>query len=137
LTKWSIEGYGRRVGPAKRPCLPSALLERAKDGGIIVLLARYLFAGARNMAIDIREIELTDEQKRRIAELAEESGRPWREILDEELGVAASNRMKPYWNYEDRYIEDPEKWRSYFDEWLSRQTSHNPNFDDSRDSIYP
>jgi hypothetical protein len=29
------------------------------------------------MAIDFREIELTEEQKRRIAELAEQAGRPW------------------------------------------------------------
>jgi hypothetical protein len=90
------------------------------------------------MAIDIREIELTEEQKRRIAELSENTGRSWKEILNEQLGPAIeSDGMKPYWTYKDRYIEDPKKWREYFGHWLSRQTSHNPNFDDSRDSIYP
>ena len=90
------------------------------------------------MAIDIREIELTEEQKRRIADRAEETGRPWKEILDEQLaGPAEAVRTKPYWSYKDRYIEDYDKWKAYFDEWLSRQTSRNPNFDDSRESIYP
>jgi hypothetical protein len=83
------------------------------------------------MAIDIQEIELTEEQKRRIAELAEETGRPWKEILDEQLAEATSDGT-----YADRYIEDPVKRREYFHKWLARQTSHNPNFDDSRESIY-
>jgi hypothetical protein len=90
------------------------------------------------MAIDFREIELTEEQKRRIAELAEQFGRPWREVLDEQLSASVDVvRVKPYKPYKDRYIEDPEKWQAYFREWISKQTSHNPNFDDSRESIYP
>jgi hypothetical protein len=87
------------------------------------------------MAIDIREIELTDEQKRRIAEIAEKTGQSWKEVLDEQLAEVAS--MEPYWSYNDRYIEDRENWRAYFREWIARRKSYNPNFDDSRDSIYP
>jgi hypothetical protein len=87
------------------------------------------------MAIDIREIELSEEQKRRIAELAEEAGRSWKEILDEQIGAAADG-TKHYWSYKDPYIDDPVKRREYFREWLKQQTSHNPNFDDSRESIY-
>jgi hypothetical protein len=90
------------------------------------------------MAIDIREIELTDEQRRRIAALAEETGRPWRELLDEQLaGPTEAVRTMPSSPHKDRYIEDYDKWKAYFHEWLSKQTSHNPNFDDSRESIYP
>ncbi len=62
-------------------------------------------------------------------------GRSWREVLDEQL--ALDDVSEEYWNYKDRYIENPVKWREYFDNWLARQTSHNPNFDDSRESIYP
>ena len=88
------------------------------------------------MAIDIRVIELTDEQKRRIADLADKTGRPWNDVLDERLEEDNEvQAMKPSFN--DRYIEDREKWRAYFRDWLAQQTSHNPNFDDSRDSIYP
>jgi len=89
------------------------------------------------MAIDIREISLTDEQKRRVAQIAELSGRSWSEILDEKLGeqevTPPSGVEGPH---KDRYIEDQEKWLAYFREWLAKQTSHNPNFDDSRESIY-
>lgn len=88
------------------------------------------------MAVDIAEIELTDEQKRRIAAIAERTGRPWREVLDEQL--ASSSRAvvaRCFWS-NDRYIEDREKRRAHFREWLSQQTSHNPDFDDSRESIY-
>ncbi len=90
------------------------------------------------MATDIREIELTDEQKRRIAELAERSGQSWSEVLDERLGPAEGERVaNTHWALKDRYIEDLEKWREYFDVWLTRRKSYNPNFDDSRESIYP
>jgi hypothetical protein len=90
------------------------------------------------MAIDIREIELTEEQKRRIAELAEQTGQSWKELLEEQLdALVDAARTKPYWSYKDRYIRDPDKRLAYFREWLSRRKSYNPNFDDSRDSIYP
>lgn len=29
------------------------------------------------------------------------------------------------------------KWKRLFDKWVKSQVSHNPNFDDSRESIYP
>jgi hypothetical protein len=86
------------------------------------------------MAIDIREIELTDEQKQCIAEIAEQTGQSWKEVLDEQL--ADAGRLIPYWSYKDRYIEDSEKWRVYFHEWIAQRRSYNPNFDDSRESIY-
>jgi hypothetical protein len=87
------------------------------------------------MAIDIREIQLTDDHKRRIAVLAEETGRPWQDILDEQLEL--NDTTKSYWTYKDLYIEDPEKRQAYFREWIARRRSYNPNFDDSRESIYP
>ena len=30
-----------------------------------------------------------------------------------------------------------EEWKRRFHEWIASQESHNPNFDDSRESIYP
>jgi hypothetical protein len=33
--------------------------------------------------------------------------------------------------------EDRKELLSRFDAWASRRQSHNPNFDDSRESIYP
>jgi len=33
--------------------------------------------------------------------------------------------------------ESPEEWLGKFDALIERQTSRNPNFDDSRESIYP
>jgi hypothetical protein len=90
------------------------------------------------MAVDIREIQLTDEQKRRIAEIAEQTGCTWQEVVNEQLATSdVPTKLKPYWSYKDRYIEDYDKWQVYFREWLSKQTSRNPNFDDSRESIYP
>jgi predicted transcriptional regulator len=90
------------------------------------------------MAIDIREIELTDEQKRRIAQIAEQTGQSWKEVLDQELTDSNdATGMEPYWAYKDRYIRDREKRIAYFREWVARRKSYNPNFVDSRDSIYP
>jgi hypothetical protein len=86
------------------------------------------------MDIDIREISLTEEQQRRIAELAEQSGRPWREVLEEQIALPPGIDVP---GFDDRYIRDKKKRLEYFREWVSRQTSHNPNFDDSRESIYP
>lgn len=89
------------------------------------------------MATDFREIELTDEQKRRVAELAQETGRHWKEILDESLfDRPDSDPDADLGRYKDPYIHDPEKRKAFFEEWLAQQTSHNPNFDDSRESIY-
>lgn len=90
------------------------------------------------MAIDFREIQLSDEQKRRVAQLAEQTGRPWREIVDEGLasltGVAENGEAEMV---ADSYIEDPTARAAYFEAWLKRQRSRNPNVDDSRESIYP
>ncbi len=88
------------------------------------------------MPVDIHEITLNDEQKRRIAQIAEQSGRPWPEVLDEQLSVPQPIAGGAEWPLKDRYIEDYDQWRTYFQEWISKQTSHNPNFDDSRESIY-
>jgi hypothetical protein len=89
------------------------------------------------MAIDIREIQLSDEQKRCIVEIAERTGQPWSEVLREELaGLADRNASEHFWTYKDRYIRDPQKRRAFFREWIAQQTSHNPHFDDSRESIY-
>jgi hypothetical protein len=90
------------------------------------------------MAIDIREISLTEDQKRRIAELAEQTGRSWREVLDEQLAMPAANGIQGHdLSDDDRYIKDKDKRIAFFRHWIAQQTSHNPNFDDSRDSIYP
>ena len=89
------------------------------------------------MTVDIQEIELNEEQKRRIAEIAERTGRPWRDILDERFDALsdadASDRPE---KVEDLYIRDRQKRLAYLDEFLARLTPHNPNFDDSRESIY-
>ncbi len=85
------------------------------------------------MSIDIREIDLTDEQKHRIAAIAEQTGQSWKEVLDKQLDISSdAARTKKYWSFEDRYIEDPEKWRAYFREWIANRKSYNANFDDSR-----
>lgn len=34
------------------------------------------------------------------------------------------------------YLESYDDWKRALDEWVSRQKSWNPNFDDSRESIY-
>jgi hypothetical protein len=39
------------------------------------------------MAIDPREIQLAPEQQRQIASLADESGRPWHQLLADALGM--------------------------------------------------
>jgi hypothetical protein len=88
------------------------------------------------MSIDFREIELTHEQKRRVAELAERTGRPWREVLDQHLSIQPDVATGEDISYQDPYINDPHERIAYFQEWIAKQTSHNPNFDDSRESIY-
>ena len=90
------------------------------------------------MAIDIREIELTDEQRRRIAKIAEQTGQSWKEVIDEQLEMLSElARVKTDWFYEDRYIDDPDKWRAYFRDWAANRKSYNPDFDDNRENIYP
>ena len=90
------------------------------------------------MAIDIREISLTEEQKRRIVKIAEQTGRPWRKVIDEQLAVpAAIGIEEDDLSDDDRYIKDKDQRVAYFRQWVAQLKSHNPNFDDSRDSIYP
>lgn len=90
------------------------------------------------MATDIREIQLTDEQKRRIAEIAERSGQSWSDILNEQLTLTdESAATEAYWTFRDTYIRDPQKRAEYFREWAAKRTSRNPDFDDSRECIYP
>lgn len=86
------------------------------------------------MAIDIREIQLTDEQKRRIARIAEESGKSWSAVIEEQFELPSHTGSELF---PDRYIEDSSRWREFFDAWIAEQKSYNPNFDDSRESIYP
>ena len=89
------------------------------------------------MAVDIREIELTEEQKRRIAELADKTGRPWREVLDEQLAAPSdTDAGQGPSSSKDPFIRDRKERMDYFRKWVAQQTSHNPNFDDSRESIY-
>jgi len=59
-------------------------------------------------------------------------------VLDQELtdSIEATD-LERYWEYKDRYIHDREKRIAYFREWLARRKSYNPNFGNSRDSIYP
>lgn len=90
------------------------------------------------MAIDIREISLTEEQKRRIAELAEKMGITWRDVLEQQLEIFPNEAIdNGQSTTNDPYIRDRQKRIAYFREWVARQTSHNPDFDDSRESIYP
>jgi hypothetical protein len=90
------------------------------------------------MAVDIREISLTEEQKRRIAELAEQTGQSWREVLDEHLKVSPRNDSDNGGRAsDDPHIRDKNKRIAFFRQWLTQQTSYNPNFDDSRENIYP
>lgn len=46
------------------------------------------------MAIDPREIELTHEQRRELARIAERTGKPWHELLREMLDELASRTPK-------------------------------------------
>ncbi|MGD9636204.1 MAG: hypothetical protein AB7G28_23940 [Pirellulales bacterium] len=90
------------------------------------------------MAIDIREISLTEEQKRRIARLAEHSGKTWKQVIDEHLESSSdADDLDPLVIDPGQYIEDREKWLTYFEKWLAERKTHNPHFDDSRASIYP
>jgi predicted transcriptional regulator len=75
-------------------------------------------------------LKLTPEIEAKLRELSLATGR-----LPEELALDA---------IEQNLVEEPsspaipyEEWARLFDEWLSEQVSRNPNFDDSRESIYP
>jgi hypothetical protein len=90
------------------------------------------------MAVNVIEIQLTDEQKQRIARLAEQLGKPWTEVLEERL----SSQTEPPENgtavrEDGSRLKDINGWLIRFDNWMSQCRSYNPNVDDSRESIYP
>jgi predicted transcriptional regulator len=75
-------------------------------------------------------LKLTPEIEAKLRELSLATGR-----LPEELALDA---------IEQNLVEEPntpaipyEEWARLFDEWLKSHRSRNPNFDDSRESIYP
>lgn len=89
------------------------------------------------MGIDIEQIKLTREQKARLAELAERTGQSWSEVFDRCVqAVVAARAAETTQEGASTYVEDPVRWKVWFDEWISRQRSRNPNVDDSRDSVY-
>ena len=89
------------------------------------------------MAIDIREIELTEEQKHRIAELAEQTGRPWQDVLNDQFDdLPNTDSSERPGTYKNLYIRDRQKRMAFFREFIAQLKSRNPNFDDSRESIY-
>jgi hypothetical protein len=93
------------------------------------------------MSTDFHQIQLTDEQKLWVAQLAEQTGKPWTEVLDERLAPAAAHiengNGMPEEKADDLYIEDCDAWLAHFRDWMNRQQSRNPQVDDSRESIYP
>jgi len=90
------------------------------------------------MSVDAKEIELTLEQKERLAELAERTGQSWSDVFDH---CIRHNALLPnphvVQDETGGYTEDPKLWLTRFDEWMSRQRSRNPDVDDSRESVYP
>jgi predicted transcriptional regulator len=90
------------------------------------------------MGVDTKDIELSSEQKERLAELAERTGRSWSDVFDYCIRHdALSSDAQALQEETGGYIEDPKLWQAQFDDWMSRQRSRNPNVDDSRESIYP
>lgn len=92
------------------------------------------------MSININEIQLTAEQKKLVAQLAEQTGKSWNEVLEDGLAAAAGsgeNGTAEAAGQDDSYIDDIDAWLAHFNDWMSRQRTRNPNVDDSRESIYP
>lgn len=87
------------------------------------------------MATDLKQIDLTEEQKRRVAELATQLGVPWPQVLEKCLAQPLEPAAVE--NFDEGYLEDDTSWFPHFNQWMNRQTTHNPLVDDSRDSIYP
>lgn len=88
------------------------------------------------MSIDTRQIELSEAQKRRLAAFAERTGWTWNEAFDYAVEQAEAASAPAVPNVNDTPSETAEAWAQRFERWISRQTSHNPNVDDSRESIY-
>ena len=87
------------------------------------------------MTTDLKQIDLTEAQKRRVAELAAQTNLPWSEVLEKCLGQS-SDRLEPA-EFTEGYLEDDVRWLAHFNQWMNRQTTHNHLVDDSRNSIYP
>jgi predicted transcriptional regulator len=74
-------------------------------------------------------LKLTPEIEAKLRELSLATGRlPEELVLDaiEQNLVEESTPAIPY-----------EEWARLFDQWVKSHRSRNPNFDDSRESIYP
>ena len=91
----------------------------------------------KTMGVDFEQIKLTQEQKERLAKLAEQSGQSWSDVFDQcvQQGVTSLGAETSQ-DGTGAYIEDPVRWQTWFGQWLNRQRSRNPNVDDSRESIY-
>jgi predicted transcriptional regulator len=75
-------------------------------------------------------LKLTPEIEAKLRELSLATGRRPEELaldaIEQNLVEEPSSPAIPY-----------EEWARLFDEWLKSHQSRNPNFDDSRESIYP
>ncbi len=87
---------------------------------------------------DTDRIELSMEQKQRVAELAQRTGWSWSDVLDYciQHNALVPNTHTPR-EEAGGYIEDPALWQAHFNDWMSRQRPRNPNVDDSRENSYP
>ena len=90
------------------------------------------------MSIDFREIQLQRRTKAARRRTCRANGQTLEEIVDERflIGFCIADNGEADM-VADSYIEDPTEWAAYFEAWLKRQRSRNPNVDDSRESIYP
>jgi hypothetical protein len=89
------------------------------------------------MSTDFHQIQLTDQQKMWVAQVADQTGKPWTEVLEERLLPDSPLENGAITGDDHAYIQDREKWLAHFRDWVGRQRSRNPDVDDSRDSIYP
>jgi hypothetical protein len=112
-------------------------LTKTKEGEKILVSSLSISYGRidLNMATDLKQIDLTEEQKRRVAELATQLGLPWPQVLEKCLSQPLEPSAAE--NFNEGYLEDDVSWFAHFNQWMNRQTSHNPLVDDSRASIYP
>lgn len=76
-------------------------------------------------------LHLPPETEARLRQASAESGKAPEalalEALDEKLATSLNSGPDL----------SREEWLRHFNEWVSKQKSRNPNFDDSRESIYP
>ncbi|HEY2412170.1 MAG TPA: hypothetical protein VGI40_08010 [Pirellulaceae bacterium] len=89
------------------------------------------------MSTDFHQIQLSDEQKLWVAELAEQMGKPWAEVLDERLApepISTENGEASTRGHLS--LEERQAWLERFNDWMGRFRSYNPHVDDSREGIY-